>query len=512
MWVVAEGDSVGRSCFASSGIRDEGHGVTNGDGVAAAALLKAMVRDVPTAVLVTDLEGRVLLANRSARRLLGKPGHVSLVEGVHSEDAHRLRAYISMLAGDATHRSVHLAELQVRWGDVDRVVAVDGRRIKGLPGFRGIVFSLQDVSQYVEELQSLRRSAYLDPMTGLPNRAAMWNAIQQAFRTRQNGSVLMVDLDDFKGINDRHGHAAGDQVLTTVAQRLRRVVHEIGTVARFGGDEFVILLPAADEDEARRVMQLVVHEVSRAIPVGLEDLVVGASVGGAVLAGRHPDDALRRADEALYRAKSTGRGQTCLWSDDDEEWRVRRADVRQELDRLRKALEAERVTARTDVGTGLPNTRRLLEDLRGLCDPSRPRSVGLVFIDLDYFGAINKEHGDAAGDDVLRTVADVFRAACRGDDVVYRKGGEEFVVVLPGAEIDQAARVGERFRRRLSEHGIPHRGTPDMPFVTLSAGVATAELVDDGSVDELMRVAAMRMLTAKQTGRNRVVSHGGTTT
>ncbi|MGD9956670.1 MAG: diguanylate cyclase [Candidatus Nanopelagicales bacterium] len=478
------------------------------DGVATAALLKAMVRDVPTAVLVTDLEGRVLLANRSARRLIGKPGHVSLVEGVHSEDAHRLRAYMKMLAGDATHRSVHLSELQVRWGDVDRVVAVDGRRLRGVPGFRGLVFSLQDVSQYVEELQSLRRAAYVDALTGLPNRAAMWNAIQQAFRTRQNGSVLMVDLDDFKGINDRHGHAAGDQVLTTVAQRLRRVVTEIGTVARFGGDEFVILLPAGGEEDARRVMDAVVHEVSRPIPVGLDDLVVGASVGGAVLGGRHPDDALRRADEALYRAKSTGRGQTCLWSDDDEEWRVRRADVRHELERLRQALEAERITARTDVGTGLPNTRRLLEDLRALCDPEHPRPVGLVFIDLDHFGAINKKHGDPRGDRVLREVAQVFRDACRGDDVVYRKGGEEFVVVLPGADLEQAARVGERFRRRLSERGIPHLGRGDTPVVTLSAGVATAALVDDSSVDELMRVAAMRMLTAKQSGRNRVISQG----
>lgn len=483
--------------------------MTVGSGSGSAELLKAMVRDVPTAVLVTDLEGRVLLANRSARRLLGKPGHVSLVEGVHAEDAHRLRAYIAMLAGDSTHRSVHLAELQVRWGDVDRVVAVDGRRIKGLPGFRGLVFSLQDVSQYVEELQSLRRSAYVDPLTGLPNRAAMWNAIQQAFRTRQNGTVLMVDLDDFKGINDRYGHPAGDQVLTTVAQRLRRSVHEIGTVARFGGDEFVVLLPAGGEDDARRVMDLIVHEVSRPIPVGLDDLVVGASVGGAVLGGRHPDDALRRADEALYRAKSSGRGQTCLWSDDDEEWRVRRADVRQELDRLRKALEAERQTARTDVGTGLPNTRRMLEDLKALCDPENPRPVGLVFIDLDYFGAVNKTHGDTGGDEVLRAVAEVFRDACRGEDMVYRKGGEEFVVVLPGADLDQAERVGERFRRRLSEHGIPHRGRPDMPFVTLSAGVATAELVDEASVDALMRAAAMRMLTAKQAGRNRVVGQGG---
>lgn len=109
------------------------------------------------------------------------------------------------------------------------------------------------------------------------------------------------------------------------------------------------------------------------------------------------------------------------------------------LDRLRKALPAERQEARTDGGTGLPTTRRLLEDLRGLCDPSRPHPVGLVLIDLDDVGAFNKEHGDSTADDVLRQVADVFRAACRGQDTVYRRGGEE-LVVLPGAGHDQAVR------------------------------------------------------------------------
>ena len=476
---------------------------------ATTALLRAMVRDVPASLVVTDLDGRVLLANRSARRLLGLPGKVRLVDGVHPDDSRRLSEYVASVAASAAHRSQHLAELQVRWGDVERVIAVDGRRLRGIPGFRGLVFSLQDVTQYVGELRSLRLSAYEDALTGLPNRAAFHNATDQALRAKAPGALLMIDLDSFKRINDEHGHEAGDRVLVTFAERLVDLIPEHATAARIGGDEFVVLLTKGGDDEARRVAELVVRASERPVSVGHTDVVVSASVGGSTLVGPRAEHAMRRADEMLYVAKRTGRAAWRMWSDDDEEWRVRKADVTAELEALRVQLTEVYVESRTDFMTGLPNTRRLFEDLDQLGRDGAPESAGLVFIDLDFFGSVNREHGDRAGDDVLRQVGEVFRDACRDGDTVYRKGGEEFVVLLPGADLDQAVRVAERFRLRLLQHGIPHRGRADQPVVTLSAGVASGQLGETGSVDALMHEAAMRMLAAKQSGRNRVVSDGG---
>ncbi len=471
-----------------------------------AALLRAMVRDVPSAIVVTDLEGRVLLANRAARRLLGLPGKVRLADGVHPGDSRRLSEYVASVAASAAHRSQHLAELQVRWGDVDRVIAVDGRRLTGITGFRGLVFSLQDVTQYVGELRSLRLSAYEDALTGLPNRAAFHNATDQALRAKAPGSLLMIDLDNFKRINDTHGHEAGDRVLVTFAERLLDLIPEHASLGRLGGDEFVVLLTQGGDAEARRVADLIVRAAERPISVGHVDVVVTASVGGSSLVGLRTEHALRQADEMVYVAKRSGRGAWRMWSDDDEEWRVRKADVTAELEVLRVQLTEVYVESRTDFMTGLPNTRMLFEDLDRLGREGAPEAAGLVFIDLDFFGAVNRTQGDRAGDDVLRQVGDVFREACRDGDTVYRKGGEEFVVLLPGADLDQAVRVAERFRLRLLQHGIPHLGRDDQPVVTLSAGVASGTLGEAGSVDALMHEAAMRMLAAKQTGRNRVVS------
>ena len=149
-----------------------------------------------------------------------------------------------------------------------------------------------------------------DTLTALPNRSVFIDRLEHAILSaRRNGgclAVLFIDLDRFKHINDSHGHAVGDRVLVQTATLMRSVVREVDTVARWGGDEFVILLEAMDEEhEARRVAQTLLDRFSRTMRLDELDLDLGVSIGISM----YPRDAfdaaelIQRADEAMYLAK-----------------------------------------------------------------------------------------------------------------------------------------------------------------------------------------------------------------
>jgi diguanylate cyclase (GGDEF)-like protein len=171
----------------------------------------------------------------------------------------------------------------------------------------------------------LAHQAFHDPLTGLANRALFLDRVEQLVawhtRDRRGGAVLFCDLDDFKNVNDSLGHAAGDAYLTAVADRLRRTVRVVDTVARVGGDEFAVLLEAPHDpvaDVAARIVEALAHPVrvrERAVPSSVS---VGAAllpapdlsdVPGAAWSGRlTASDLLAAADEAMYRAKAAGKG------------------------------------------------------------------------------------------------------------------------------------------------------------------------------------------------------------
>lgn len=163
--------------------------------------------------------------------------------------------------------------------------------------------------------QTIRQLSLRDPLTGLANRRFLhenerhW--IAGAKRSRAQMAVLVVDLDDFKAVNDRHGHAAGDEVLVTSAERMKLLVREADVIARFGGDEFVIVLEQVDNAEAaREVASRVVESLSQPVPLASGGTAqIGASVGIAMCcsSGETLDDLLRKADAALYAAKRDGK-------------------------------------------------------------------------------------------------------------------------------------------------------------------------------------------------------------
>lgn len=177
---------------------------------------------------------------------------------------------------------------------------------------------------FVERLEAkhrLARQATHDFLTGLPNRAAFFQALAE---TRGNFAIIAIDLDGFKPVNDRHGHHVGDDLLRQVAERLSLCIGGTGLAARFGGDEFMILKPVAagegGREEALALARRAILDLS--IPFLLTDIPVriGASAGILVSAGAATAGAtaqlLEQVDRALYAAKRAG-GSRCAWADED---------------------------------------------------------------------------------------------------------------------------------------------------------------------------------------------------
>lgn len=178
-----------------------------------------------------------------------------------------------------------------------------------------------EVANLERELAFARHLAYHDPLTGLPNRALLLDRLQQAIlqAERQNKAVglLLLDLDCFKHVNDRLGHNAGDLVLRVTAQRLANCIRAGDTASRYGGDEFVILLPEIrGSDDVVTVAQKITVSMSIPHQLGDETILVNASLGTAVFDGGRAscDELISAADSAMYRAKARSSGSASLTS------------------------------------------------------------------------------------------------------------------------------------------------------------------------------------------------------
>jgi len=210
---------------------------------------------------------------------------------------------------------IYLAPVADAQGRVLQYIGVQNDVTARVEAERALERERDRAQSYLARIEQL---AYTDALTGLPNRRRVEDRIEGAlWEARLSGdglALLFLDLDGFKPINDRHGHAAGDQVLVATAQRLTARLRRTDLVARLGGDEFLVALPALDRGTARERAQQVAaelaHDVGRPVVLGGEQARVGVSVGISVFPGDGEDVAtlLREADRQMYESKTALRG------------------------------------------------------------------------------------------------------------------------------------------------------------------------------------------------------------
>ena len=194
--------------------------------------------------------------------------------------------------------------------------------IQSMIGLGMIACLLEDEREAAElATVEIEHLAYHDALTGLPNRPLFMDrliiALAQAGRSNQKLAVFFLDLDRFKDINDSLGHSIGDALLKACAERIRRCVREGDTVARFGGDEFTLLIPRIDNiEDAAKIAQKIIETLRIPFLISDRELFVTTSIGIAISPsdGRDPETLVRNADAAMYRAKDQGRDSYQLYA------------------------------------------------------------------------------------------------------------------------------------------------------------------------------------------------------
>lgn len=285
-------------------------------------LFRAIVENVGDLVAVLDTDGRRIYNNPPYRSLFRekdiREGSSSFHE-IHPDDRERIRA----LFGKTVETGIgECAEFRfvLKDGSI-RHMESDGRAIRDADGkVSRVVVVSRDITEQKRLEADLREMAATDILTGLPNRrhylAQLGQEMARVGRSDEHrASVLMIDVDHFKRVNDTHGHSTGDHVLRHLAKLMQQALRRIDTLGRLGGEEFAVILPGANLSAATNFAERLRRKVAQS-PALHEDksIAIAVSVGVTEIrsADACADDVLMRADRALYRAKSGGRNRVAV--------------------------------------------------------------------------------------------------------------------------------------------------------------------------------------------------------
>ncbi|MGE5673007.1 MAG: putative bifunctional diguanylate cyclase/phosphodiesterase [Mycobacterium leprae] len=290
------------------------------------ARFHALVQNSKDLITLVAPDRTVTYQSPSHERLFGfkAANEGRTIDGfVHPDDR---RTFVSAL--ETAVRLPPGGTLKGKW----RVHRVDGSwrqtetivtNLLGQPEIDGILLNTRDVTEQVELEEQLRHQAFYDSLTGLANRALFMEAVGKVLTGAHEypSAVLMLDLDDFKNINDSLGHSAGDQLLVQVGERLRQCLDGTGIAARLGGDEFAIMLSVAGTEYAEAVAVELLGAFNHPFQLGKREIAITPSIGlvASAQAMTSPEEVIRCADVAMYRAKRQGKGSYVLYRQDMSE-------------------------------------------------------------------------------------------------------------------------------------------------------------------------------------------------
>lgn len=281
----------------------------------------------PDGILLVNETGRIISCNAAMQlisgfdpeELQGQPVEVLLPSSLHTQHREHLRQFFlqprrhSMGGGRVLwleRKDGNQVPVDIALGNFDRA----GRPL--------VVAFVRDVTEVRRMEERMQYHATHDTLTGLSNRWSFNQRLQESLLQAQVSgdplALLLLDLDNFKAINDGYGHAAGDHVLQEVAKRLQSVLRGRALLARLGGDEFTVLIPNSDAEQARSWAEQLLYALHQPCRWGHVDLDFGASIGIALspLDSRDPSTLMRFADMAMYRAKERGRANYVFYEDD----------------------------------------------------------------------------------------------------------------------------------------------------------------------------------------------------
>ncbi len=372
--------------------------------------------------------------------------------------------------------------------------------------------------QQAQQIEINALEARTDPLTLLANRRAMDDEIDRRLaELRRHGrtfSLIMADLDRFKGVNDAYGHPVGDQVLREVATALRRTMRDMDMVARYGGEEFAIILPGtavADACKAAlRVRKAV--ETARFHHRG-EALRITVSLGVAEASAEENAAALiLRADKALYGAKAAGRNAVC-WHDGQDVWPAgTEMPAPPAADAAPPAEPAQAMAAKIE--TALRWTPAALAESLALTDlPTRTifcqqvrnrmaewkrggPTFSILLVEINQYGQDGQPRPDDGPDVSLATVARFLTGSVREMDVLGHYAPGCFALLLPTARLAQAIQIAQRLREEFAEvHGPAHA---EQSRLTLS--FAIVQVMDNDDTISLLKRAEAALDAAGRRG------------
>ena len=347
--------------------------------------LSSVLEQTADIVIVTDIDGVIEYVNPSFERVTGYTyaEAVGQTPTILSSGKHKPEFYQHMWETILSGESYTNIMINRR---KDGSLYYEEKTITPIRDQTGrithFVSTAKDISERMQVQERLQHMAHHDALTDLPNRNLFLDRLQQALiRARHHDrlvAVMFMDLDRFKNINDTLGHNTGDQLLLQLSERLKHSVRDGDTIARFGGDEFAILLDDVDnENSIAAVAQKLLQTLSEPFHVNSHELFITASIGIAIFPhdGEDPDTLLRNADVAMYRAKELGKNNYQFYSDDMSARNFERLTLE---NHLRHALARQQfvlyyqpqVDARLDRIVGVEALLRWQHPELGLVSPS----------------------------------------------------------------------------------------------------------------------------------------------